>query len=181
MKKLLLIFLLSTLMVACNRAASSPPATQPAVNFPTIAPESLPICQPSDLQTSSNSNNADGAIILGVTLTNKTKNICTLANPPLASLLDEQKKLIDLKDIYQSQIQTPPAPALVALEPGESVIGTLIWSNYCQLPPAKSQILRLELGKGRTLDIEITTLATPVCADKNRASTINVGPYSIPP
>jgi hypothetical protein len=181
MKRLLMILLLTTLITACSRAASSPPLTEPPLNFPTLSPGALPLCQPSDLETSSNFNKTTDTIILGVTLTNKTKNLCTLSNPPQTTLIDARNKPLDLQIVDTSPSQTPPAPALMQLAPNSSAIVTLVWRNFCQIPPAASLILRLELAKDQNLDVEMKMLAEPACDTKNEPSTIIVAPYSVPP
>ena len=181
MKRMLLILILSVIITACSRAASSSQPTQPAANFPTVAPDELPLCKSTDLQTSSNSNPADGAIILGVTLTNSSKNLCTLSNPPIASLVDEGNKTIEIKNVVTLPAQAKPASALIQLGPGDSVIGTLIWRNYCQNPDIKIRKLLLNLGKDQILTIEMKIQTIPRCDAKNEPSTINVGPYSVPP
>lgn len=181
MKRFLVILLLTTLAAACTRAASSPPPTEAILNFPILSPGSIPLCQPSDLETSSNSNGATGAIVMGVTFTNKAKNSCTLSNPPQASLLDTSNTPLDLRTVAVPLVQTPPAPALMQLAPGESAIVTLIWRNFCLVPPAEGLILRLELTKDQNLDVEMKGLAAPHCDAKNEPSTISVELYSVPP
>lgn len=181
MKKLILILMLAIVISACSRAASSPAPTEPALDFPTTSPGSLPRCLPSDLEASSNSNGANGAIILGVTLTNISKSPCTLSNPPQASLLSASNEALDLQTIEVSPEQTPPAPALMPLAPGESAIMTLVWSNICKAPPADGINLRLELSKDQSLDVKMKILAELRCDAENEASTITVAPYSIPP
>ena len=91
MKRLLAIALLVILSTGCSRSAPTPPPTEPAANFPTPAPESLPLCSPADLNTSANHSGEDGTIVLGVTLINKSKSFCALANPPAVSLLEAEK------------------------------------------------------------------------------------------
>jgi hypothetical protein len=119
--------------------------------------------------------------VLGVTLTNQIKGPCTLSNPPQASLLDSSGQPIDLQTTIISPEQTPPAPALMKLAPGESAIASLVWRNYCQLPNTDGLILRLELAKDQNLDVEMKALALPRCDAKEEPSTITVAPYSVPP
>ena len=169
------------MITACNRAASASQPTQPVANFPTIAPNRLPLCKTSELQISSNSNATDGSVILGVTLTNKSQGLCTLSNPPIVNLVDTNQKAIDVKNILTLPAQAQPAPAFVQLAPGESVIASLIWDNYCQNPAIKIENLLLTIGKDQTLKIEMNILTIPRCDAKKEPSTFKVGPYSVPP
>jgi hypothetical protein len=181
MKRLIIILLLTIVTSACSRAASSPLPTEPALDFPTTSPNAQPRCSASNLEASSNSNGANGAIILGVTLTNISQTPCTLSNPPQASLLNASSEPLDLQTVEVSPEQTPPAPALMQLAPGESAIMTLIWSNICKAPPDDGINLRLELSKDQNLDVKMKINAKPRCDAENEASTITVAPYSIPP
>jgi len=174
---LLLILLTS----ACSRSASSPPPTQPAVNFPTIAPESIPPCVPEDLETSSNTNGTPESFTLGVTLTNRSKNICRLSNPPQISLLSTEGKPIELIIKAITVIQTPPAPATIQLVPSQAVIITLIWQNYCQPLKNSNLILRLKLVPNQDLDIKMKLQTLPVCQTKSDPSVLLIAPYSVPP
>jgi hypothetical protein len=181
MRRLLIFLLLSILAAACNGAASSTHPSEPALNFPTLAPDSLPLCRTPDLDFSSNSNQTTDGLVMGITLTNNTKQICTLSNPPQIKLLDENKNPIDLHALDASPAQTPPVPALMQLAPGENAILTLIWQNYCQKAPLESAYLRLALSNGQILDVDIKIGAAPDCTAANKPSTILVVPYSAPP
>ncbi|HEY3310141.1 MAG TPA: DUF4232 domain-containing protein [Anaerolineales bacterium] len=181
MKRLALILFLLIFTAGCSFAGGQPSATEPALNFPDLSPTSISRCTPVDLQTSSNFTNADGSIILGVSLINNTKKPCTLSNPPLASLLDADKKQLDLQMLEISPEQTPPAAALMKLTPGESAIVTLIWQNYCLEKVAGDLVLRLELAKDQYLDVGMDVPLRPKCSSKTEPSTMTVAPYSYPP
>jgi Protein of unknown function (DUF4232) len=172
---------LPILTAACSRAASSTPPTEPALNFPTLAPGSLPLCQPADLDISPNSENSNGELVMGVSLTNNTKQICALSNPPHIRLLDGNKNPIDLHALDASGAQTPPVPAFMQIAPGENVIVTVIWQNYCQPTSIKSVFLSLALANDQSMDIGVNTGAVPDCTSANEASTLLVEPYSSPP
>lgn len=188
MKRLLMILLLTMLSPACSRAASLPPPTQPALDFPIVTSSPVAQCQTSDLKTSSNFAETGGAIVLGVTLTNVSKNPCELTNPPQASVVelplrvvDASGKDLDLQILAIPAAQTPPAPALIQLAPGESVIVSLVWRNYCQALPAEGLGLRLQLAPAQVLEVELDVVAAPRCDSKSEPSTLSVAPYSFPP
>ena len=173
----LLLFLLS----ACKRAASDSPPTSLPLNFPSPAPGSTPLCQPADLQTSSNSTGATGALVLGITLTNKSKNPCGLSNPPQITLLNGSGQPLDVQTSSLPNDQTPPAPLQMQLAPGESAILTLIWRNTCQPLPNDNLTIRLGLSTGQNLDVVTNILSEPRCDAKNEPSTLTIAPYSYPP
>jgi hypothetical protein len=182
MKRLFLTTLLIiTLMTACTRAASDSPPTALPQNFPNPAPGSTPLCQPADLQISSNSTGATGVLVLGLTLTNKSKNPCALANPPQMTLLNASAQPLDVQTSEAPGDQTPPAPAQMELAPSESAIISLIWRNYCQSLPDNSLTLRLELATEKNLEVVTSVLSIPRCAATDEPSTLTVAPYSYPP
>ena len=173
----ILLFLLS----ACTRAASDSPPTELPVNFPSPAPGSTPLCQPADLQTSSNSTGATGALMLGITLTNKSKNPCALTNPPKVTLLNDSQEPLDVQVSDAPGDQTPPATSQMELAPGESAIVSLVWRNACQPLPNDSLTMRLELSAGQNLDVISKLLSEPRCDNKTEPSALTVAPYSYPP
>ena len=179
MKRLLAIALLVILSTGCSRSAPTPPPTEPAANFPTPAPESLPLCSPADLNTSANHSGEDGTIVLGVTLINKSKSYCALANPPAVSLLEAEKVPIDLHPQELTAEQIPPA--LVTLPPGESVILSLVWQNYCLTKLEGGLTLRLALAKDQNLDVKMDIPPAPKCASGQVSAALLVAPYSYPP
>jgi hypothetical protein len=182
MKRLLLITLLTiALTAACTRAASDSPPTALPLNFPRPAPGSTPLCQPADLQISSNSTSETGTLVLGITLTNQSKNPCALANPPQTTLLDDSGQPLDVQASSTPGDQTPPAPAQMELAPGESAILSLVWQNYCQPLLNDSLTIRLGLSVGQDLEIVTMLLSPPRCEAKNEPSTVTVAPYSYPP
>ena len=183
-----MILLLVTLSAACSRAASLPAPTQPALDFPILTASPVAQCQTSDLKTSSNFAETGGAIVLGVTLTNILQNPCELTNPPQASVVelplrgvDASGKALDLQPVDIPAAQTPPAPALMQLAPGESAIVSLVWRNYCQELPAGGVGLRLQLAPAQALEVELKGLAAPRCDSLVEPSTLTVAPYSFPP
>ncbi len=181
-KRLLLITLLTiTLTTACTRAASNSPPTELPINFPSPAPGSTPLCQPADLQTSSNSIETGEALLIGLTLTNQTKNPCALTNPPQVALLAGANQPLQTQLTAMSASQTPPAPAELQLAPGESVIISLVWNNYCQPLPNDHLSIRLALSATQNLDVATRILAAPRCDAKNAPSLLKVAPYSYPP
>lgn len=180
-RKFLLFCLSLFLLSACTRAASDSPPTALPLNFPNPAPGSTPLCQPADLQISSNSTGATGALVLGITLTNKSKNPCALANPPQITLLNGSSQPLDVQASDAPGDQTPPAPAQMELAPNESAIISLIWHNYCQPLPDNSLTIRLGLAAGQNLDVITSVLSIPRCDAKNEPSTVTVAPYSYPP
>ncbi|MEI7847532.1 MAG: DUF4232 domain-containing protein [Chloroflexota bacterium] len=180
MKRILLVLIIATFITACSSANSLPAPTEPAVNFPTISPSSLPLCKSDDLKSSSNSNEGSGAVVIGLTLTNIKKHQCVLLNPPQATLLDTNRSKIKLQlDEKALLTQVNPNPAMIVIGPTESVIVTIIWKNYCKTQPVN--IVRLEIDKDKFVEVEYKSLSLPSCLAKDEPSTISVIPYSYPP
>jgi hypothetical protein len=121
---------------------------------------------PANLQTSSNSTGATGALMLGITLTNKSKNPCALTNPPQVTLLNGSREPLDVQ---------------VSDAPGKNAIASLVWRNACQPLPNDSLTMRLELSAGQNLDVVTQLLSEPRCDAKTEPSTLTVAPYSYPP
>jgi len=151
------------------------------LNFPEISTDSIPLCKPSDLETSSNYNEVQGKVLLGITLINKSKSPCTLANPPQVSLLDKERKSLGITSIKSTFVQTPVAPRLVTIAPDESEIVSLIWQNYCQPPSGDDFIIQFVFAQNQTLDVTMKVLASPGCTAKDEPSTVTISPYSVPP
>jgi len=181
MKRMLLIFLMTTLTVACTRAASSAAPKEPALNFPSPVPGNIPLCQAAELQTSSNSLEESGAVTLGVTLTNQSKNPCTLSNPPQVRLLNASGQDLKVETAVSPAVQTPPAANIILLAPAESVIMSLIWRNFCQTLPIESLILNLTLSEKQALEVKMQTPGKPGCDTPGQASSLTIAPYSSPP
>lgn len=197
-RKSLLLSVLFLFLTACTRPVGGVAPTALPVDFPSPAPGSTPLCQPTDLDVSSNSIGATGALMIGVTLTNKSKNPCALANPAQITLLDSDNKLLEVKTSNSpadpagdpagergasrgASSQTPIPSAQMELHAGESAILTLVWRNYCQ-PLSKDQLtVRVELTEKKNLDVPMQLLSEPPCDAKNEPSTLMVGPYSYPP
>ncbi len=180
-RKYLLFSLLIFLLSACNRPASDSPPTALPLNFPSPAPGTTPLCQPADLDVSSNSTGATGALVLGITLTNKSKNPCALSNPPQAALLNVSGQPLDVQASSAPDDQASPASSQMEIAPSESAIVSLIWHNYCQPLPNDSLTIRLALSKGQDLDIVTSVLSEPRCDAKTEPSTLTFAPYSYPP
>lgn len=119
--------------------------------------------------------------MLGLTLTNQTKNPCALANPPQVTLLDASRQPLELQTLDMAPVQMLPAPLEMQLAPGESVIISLIWRNYCQPFLADSLVIRLALSDQFKLDTSTKISTGPNCDAKNESSTLTVAPYSYPP
>ncbi len=169
----LIVLSLLILTSACTRPAS------------TLVPEASPtsevrLCNASDLQTSSNSNGATGAIILGVTLVNTSKSACVLVGPPQVTLTGSGQTL-DAQIIQAQADQTPHAPAALTVSPGESAIVILIWRNYCGETLTVGPIIHLSLTTDQALDIQTGVEAVPRCDVQDEPSTLTVNPYSFPP
>jgi hypothetical protein len=182
--KLQRLFILTSLLLgACTRAASTPAPTLLPVNFPTLMPAQIAECQPADLQSSSNTNGATGVIVLGITLTNQSKNICKLSNPAAVSLLTSNREPIQVQMIDNNSevLQTLPAPSTLILAPTDNKILTVIWRNFCQKLPDDKLILSIHLTEKQDLDIPMKIQALPRCEAETEASTISVMPYSDPP
>jgi hypothetical protein len=179
MKKVLIGILLLVLTAGCAKAPLTEQPARPGANFPTAAPETLPLCFPEDLSTSSNHSRENGTIVLGVTLTNKSNAICTLANPPVVNLLEASQIPIDVHPQELTAGEVPPA--LVALPTGESVILSLIWQNYCLTPLTGALTLRLGLAGGKSLDVKMDLPKAPACPPGQQNAALLVAPYSYPP
>ena len=180
-KRSLSILILIIFLSGCSQSDSSPLPTQPAANFPTLAPDTLPICQTGDLDVSSNADSGSDKVVMGMTLSNKSQHICTLSNPPKASLLDKDKKPLQLRTALNPSQPDSKVPALLQLSPGEIVIFALTWENFCQPGSIKNLTLRLTLDDGKNLDESIQIGDAPSCKDKSRPSDILIGAFSSPP
>jgi hypothetical protein len=181
MKKRTFILLLILLTSACSRAASSTQPTEPALNFPTISPDNIALCTSADLATSANSNGTPESIAMGVTLTNQSKNICMLLNPPQISLFNADDKPIVLTTRDILAVQTPPAPAMIQLAPSQSVIISMIWQNYCQPVKTNDLIMHLNLAEDQHVEVKMKLQTMPGCQDQASLSLLSIAPYSIPP
>ena len=164
-------------MLVLTSGCTRPAGTAQAGASPTSGAR---LCRAADLQTSSNSNGATGAIQLGVTLVNISKSPCDLVGPPQVTLLGGGRAL-DVQVIQAPADQTPPAPAALTLAPGDSVIEILVWHNYCAAAPADGPVIHLALTTDQALEIGTGAQDVPPCAAKNQASTLTVSPYSFPP
>lgn len=169
----LLLISCALLLGACTRPIS------------TAAPEAASTaggtraCGAADLQTSSNSNDANGTIVLGVTLVNISKSPCALEGLPQVTLSDGQKPL-DVQ-ITQAGDQTPPVPSGLTVAAGESAVVILVWGNYCGPSLKDGATLQLVLANGETLKVKAEAAAVPHCDAKDQPSTLTVNPYSFPP
>lgn len=181
MKRLVLILLTVVLTTACNRSSSTPMPTGLPLNFPTPRPEDVPLCQPSDLKISSNSNITSDAISIGITLTNQSKKLCALANPPKVVPLTTGGKLIETQLQIASAIQTPPAPAILLLNASESKIISINWQNYCQNLPSDGITIRVNLSQGQDLDVNMDLKPDSGCKAGDKPSSLQITPYSDPP
>jgi len=180
-KRLFLPVLSAILLAGCTRPAGGVAPTELPLNFPSPAPGSTPFCQSADLGVSSNSIGATGALMLGITLTNNSKNPCALANPPQITLLDDGNKPIEIQIANIPNGDATPAPAQMELGTGESAILSLVWRNYCQPLPKDKLIVRLALAAEQNLDVAMDLLSEPRCDAKTEASTLTIAPYSYPP
>ena len=178
MKPLPLFVFATHLISACTRMASTPAPTVLPLNFPVAAPA---LCQPADLLTSSNFTGTPDAIILGITLTNHTKNPCALANPAKVALTTTSGEAYDLLTETSPASQTPPAPANVMLAPDANIILTVVWRNSCQKEPADKLNVSISLSTGTTLDIPVTVSGISRCQAGSGKAAITVNPYSNPP
>ena len=173
MKRIFILLIFSSvLMSACTRLVSTP-APEPSLTG------GIRSCTAADLQTSSSSNGASGAIVLGVTLLNQSKSPCALVGPPEVTLTDGSRPL-DV-EILPAEDQTQPAPAGLTIAPGESAVAILLWRNYCAQAPKNGATIHLVLPSGESLEIKTDIMAIPRCDVKDQPSTLTVNPYSYPP
>ena len=181
LKHSLLVLLLLVFISGCSQSDSSPLPTQPAVNFPTLAPDTLPICQTGDLDISSNADSGPDKVVMGMTLSNKSQHICTLSNPPKASLLDKDKNPFKLQTTTNPSQSDLKVPAVREVSPEEIVIFALTWENYCQPGSIQNLTLRLTLDDGQNLDESIQIVNAPACKDKSKPSALVISSFSSPP
>jgi len=181
MKRLSLIVFTIFLTVGCTRAASTPIPTGQPLNFPTQSLADIVLCQPADLQTSSNSIGATGSVILGFTLTNTSKTPCALSTPAQVTLLTASGETIKVQMVDNPDIQTPSAESRLVLAPAASKIISVIWRNYCQSLPVDSLIVRIGLSEKENLENHLKISAAPHCDARAEASTMIIMPYSDPP
>ena len=173
MRRIPIFVLMLLLASGCSREASAPAAQA----SPTGGTR---LCRAADLQTSSNSNGATGAIQLGMTLVNISNSPCDLVGPPQVTLLGGGRAL-DVQVLQAAADQTPPAPAALTLAPGDSVIEILVWRNYCGAALADGPVIHLALTTDQALEIGTAAQDVPRCDAQNQTSTLTVNPYSFPP
>jgi hypothetical protein len=179
------VFSLSLALSACVRTASTPiPSAKPAGNVPaattTVTPGPANPCHAADLETSSNSNATAKAVVIGITLVNKTGEACILSSDPQIALLDANGSPLPVEYISAEVEQTPPLPAEIRVIPGESAIVSMVWKNPC--PPHNAKItIQLTFPDGESLRITPGTIPGLRCDDKTAPSTVTVSPYSYPP
>jgi hypothetical protein len=178
MKQFLLLVLTALLISACSRTASTAEPTMLPLNFPVLAPA---VCQPADLQTSSNSNATADAIIFGITLTNQTNHPCEITNPATVQVLNASGEPFTMQTTVSPAVETPPAPATVVLAPKTSTILTVVWRNFCQLKPVKAISLQIFLSEKQTLELPMNVPDMTGCTVGSEASSMMVIPYSDPP
>lgn len=167
------------ILTACNATGTATPEN-PARNFPTADPNSIALCKPADLKTSSNHTPTNGSITIGISLTNQTKAPCSLVNPPQISLISENKAWSP-EIINDQKTITPTLPGLISLSSGESVIISILWQNYCISAATTDLPFELKLSENEGIKINISTSAAPSCVDKKAPNEIIILPYSFPP
>ena len=182
MKRYLWILSFVLLISSCGQAATSTPnPAEPIVNFPTVAPETLPACTSSDLNESSNSNQTADSTIIGITLTNKTKSACALSNPPVVKILDESGIELPVQISNEAALMKNTPAALIGLSPSDNIILTMNWQNYCLQNPVKNLTILIELGKDKSLSATVKIAGPPTCKSSKDPSLLKITPYSYPP
>lgn len=172
---------ISTLETVPGRNPFTPAPTPIFSPLPGLSStQDLHPCRAADLRTSSNSNGATGAIVLGVTIVNTSTGTCTLENPPQVSLLADGQALA-VQIIPAASEEATPGPATLSVSPGESVIAILVWRNYCATVLPDGPLVRLTLPKGEQLEVASNAQAVPHCDSASDPSTLTVNPYSYPP
>src|SRR5687768_17496577 len=126
------------LFLVLTGACTRPVSTLQLQPTPT---DGVRLCAAPDLQTSSNSNDAGGSTVLGVTLVNASESPCILAGPPQVTLSGDGRPL----EVELDQAEQEPSPAALKISPGESAIAILVWQNYCGETPADSLTIHLDL------------------------------------
>ena len=172
MRPALLALIIVLLTSACVQPAST---SQPFKGQNPFTPEAAAhLCTAADLQTSSSAHNETGIVTIGVTLINQSENTCNLQSPPQVSL-----RAVPPLDLQL--IQTKADAPTLSISPGESVILTLSWRNYCG-PALKNDLkLHLALEGSEPLNIQTKLLVFPRCEDGKAPSTLTINPYSYPP
>lgn len=180
MKKQSLLFLIWLLVSGCSSLNSTFIPAKQALNLPTPEIQSLPLCNINDLTVSSSFTKKVDSSILGATFSNKTKNICTLKNPPTFQVLDKKGNPVDLQVTYSNEVNPEPAK-LIQLLPAEFQISSINWKNYCSKDSNQPLTLRLILSTGQNLDIPISKQSIPECKAKDQPSVFTISQFSGPP
>ena len=95
--------------------------------------------------------------------------------------MDGNNQLIATQTSLVPTVQTPPAPALVALGNKDSVIVSLVWSNYCLPIPGGMLNIRLTLADDKYIEVPLKLPGEPGCDSKEKPSMVIIAPYSNPP
>lgn len=170
------------ILSSCAPSANSTPSpTEPVVNFPTVSPDTLPVCTTADLGISSNSTPNSNNLVIGVTFTNKTKTACALSNFPVININDDSGKPLAIRIKNDKSVQTINQPTLIGLAPSDNIILSMSWQNYCLQAPIKTITLQIELAKGKTIEATVNIAGPPACVSRKDPSVLNITPYSYPP
>jgi hypothetical protein len=172
MKRIVLFLLLALLTAACERLGGLPQAAA----SPNAAPR---LCAAADLQGSSSSNGAGGAIQIGVTLINVSKSPCILVGPPQITLKSGSAALA-VQVVQAAAALTPPAPAGLSIAPGNGAIAILLWHNYCGTT-LSGVTIHFTITTDQGLDVQAGAEALPHCEVPGEPSTLTVQQYSYPP
>ncbi len=175
MKRLTLLALTFLLLTsACERSESTANPMSGRNPFTPVA-VARP-CGAVDLQTSSNSYDDAGAVVLGLTLINTSKSVCSLQGPAQVTLLDAGQPL-DVQRVQAGE----DAPLALGVSPGESLVLILAWRNYCGPALKDSPVIRLALANEESLSTRADVSVIPRCEAASDPSTLTVNPYAYPP
>lgn len=185
MKRLAILALILILLTsACDRSVSTAGPISGRNPFTPAAAAHL--CVAADLESSSNTIDATGSVVLGVTLVNRSKSPCVLAGAPQVTLTDNGQTL-DLQytesqpDQPSAPLETPSSQARLTVAPGESAVFILVWGNYCGETPKDSPVIHLALPESASLEIQTGVSSVPHCDAPNNRSTAAISSYSYPP
>ena len=154
-------------------SGSPAPTASGTATAATEPPRETLACAPGDLAAVADAwGAAAGSRGTMVKVTNTSSTACTLAGRPGARLENANGVLADAGG---DPTATPPQP----LEPGASLVTSLVWSNWCGSDPAQPIGVTLVLPGGDltvTPDAASPDVLVPPCmgsSDRNVLSTID--------
>jgi hypothetical protein len=168
------LYITATATIAPSVTAAQTIASLPSTPAQTNDPDR---CQPSALQISSGANESAAHITIGITLRNTSQTACILSGLPQVALVDSNGNPLEIAYAYAANAR----PNAILVRPGETVVVSLQWANWCKPFPAGGIKIRLGLAGGETIEIESALPSAGACASSDQASTVTVSAFGYTP